>query len=157
VSTLHAHVPGPRLRRGALALLVAAALAACPGCARPVGPSQSPVASSAAAETLAAAFRDHTSGVEVSGSGAVIRVLADDNDGSRHQRFILRLESGQTLLFAHNIDIAPRLDSLKAGDVVEFSGIYEWNDQGGLVHWTHRDPGGQHPAGWLRLNGRTYQ
>ena len=34
-------------------------------------------------------------------SGTVMRVLADDDDGSRHQRFILRLGSGQTVLVAH--------------------------------------------------------
>ena len=145
------------MRRWALALFVAAAIVACPGCARPARPQASTLASAPAADTPAAAFRDHKSGVEVSGSGVVTRVLTDDNDGSRHQRFVLRLASGQTLLFAHNIDIAPRLDALKARDTVEFSGIYEWNDQGGLVHWTHRDPGGQHPAGWLKFKGRTYQ
>jgi hypothetical protein len=46
-------------------------------------------------------------GVRLQGQGTVITVLTDDNDGSRHQRFILKLRSGQTLLIAHNIDIAP--------------------------------------------------
>jgi hypothetical protein len=95
--------------------------------------------------------------VQVTGAGTVTRVLSDDNDGGRHQRFILTLASGRTLLVAHNIDIAPRLPSLKVGDKVEFSGIYEWNPQGGVVHWTHRDPSGKHQAGWLRYAGRTYQ
>ncbi len=53
---------------------------------------------------------------QVTGGGVVDKILADDNDGGRHQRFILRLGSGQTLLVAHNIDIAPRLPSLAAGD-----------------------------------------
>lgn len=85
------------------------------------------------------------------------RVLPDDNDGSRHQRFIVRLDSGQTILIAHNIDIAPRIASLNAGDAVDFNGEYEWNPKGGVVHWTHRDPAGRHPAGWLRHNGMTFQ
>lgn len=108
-------------------------------------------------DPIASAFRDQRSGVPVTGSGVVIRILSDDNDGDRHQRFILRLPSGQTLLMAHNIDLAPRLDALRSGDAVEFSGIYEWNEKGGVVHWTHRDPAGRHPAGWLRHGGRLFQ
>jgi hypothetical protein len=92
----------------------------------------------------------------VDGSGTVARVLADDDDGSRHQRFILRLDDGLTVLVAHNIDIAPRLDGLRAGDTVGFRGEYVWSEQGGTVHWTHHDPAGRHADGWLRWQGRTY-
>ena len=113
--------------------------------------------SSARNEIVASAFRDQRSGLQVSGTGVVDRVLSDDNDGSRHQRFILRLSSGQTLLVAHNIDVAPRIAALEEGDTVAFNGVYEWNAKGGVVHWTHRDPSGQHEAGWLKHNGETYQ
>jgi len=106
---------------------------------------------------IANAFASKQSGITVSDSGVVTRILPDDADGGRHQRFILRLASGQTLLIAHNIDIAPRVEGLATGDMVEFSGQYEWNDQGGVVHWTHHDPSGQHPAGWLRHAGVTYR
>jgi hypothetical protein len=106
---------------------------------------------------LAKAYAARRSNVQVEGRGQVVRVLSDDVDGDRHQRFILRLPSGQTLLIAHNIDLAPRLASLDAGDSVEFFGEYEWNEQGGVIHWTHRDPQGRHVAGWLRHDGRTYQ
>jgi hypothetical protein len=97
------------------------------------------------------------SGDQVSGEGRVTRILGDDSMGDRHQRFILELDSGQSLLIAHNIDIAPRVDSLQVGDTVSFYGEYEWNDKGGVIHWTHRDPQGQHDAGWIRYRGRTYQ
>jgi len=113
--------------------------------------------SAVAEDALARAFRDQASGVQVTGEGVVIKILGDDNDGSRHQRFVLRLESGQTLLVAHNIDLAPRIATLSTGDTVAFNGEYEWNEKGGLIHWTHNDPGGQHQAGWLKLNGETYQ
>lgn len=106
---------------------------------------------------IAGAFSLQRSGVQVTGEGVVTRVLSDDNDGSRHQRFILRLSSGQTLLVAHNIDLAPRVTSLEPGDSVAFSGVYEWNSEGGVIHWTHHDPNGQHQIGWLRHNGVTYQ
>lgn len=113
--------------------------------------------SAASDDVFAAAFRNQTSGLAVKGQGVVTRVLSDDNSGSRHQRFILRLPSGQTLLMAHNIDVAPRLVGLAVGDTVSFSGVYEWNAEGGVVHWTHRDPGGTHAAGWLKHNGQTSQ
>ena len=103
------------------------------------------------------AFERGISGQQVSGSGEVIRILPDDNDGSRHQRFILRTASGQTLLIAHNIDLAPRIGDLRRGDRVDFYGVYEWNDRGGVIHWTHHDPDGTHIPGWLKHEGRTYQ
>ena len=106
---------------------------------------------------IRSAFEERRSGVRVSGEGTVIRLLSDDNDGSRHQRFILRLSSGQTLLVAHNIDIALRVDSLREGDTVAFHGVYEWNPEGGVIHWTHHDPDGRHKAGWLKHAGRTYR
>jgi len=102
------------------------------------------------------AFKNRTSNVQVEGEGVVTRILADDLSGSRHQRFIVRLESGQTVLIAHNIDIAPRV-GLQQGDSVRFYGEYVWNEKGGMVHWTHHDPAGRHVAGWLKHNGRTYQ
>lgn len=100
---------------------------------------------------------EQKSGTQVEGSGTVISVLSDDNNGSRHQRFILKLDSGATLLIAHNIDVAPRIDSLRKGDTVDFYGVFEANAKGGLIHWTHRDTRGDHIAGWLKHEGRTYQ
>lgn len=80
----------------------------------------------------------------------IIKLLSDDTVGDRHQRFIVELESGQTLLVAHNIDIAPRVEGLAVGDDVAIYGVYEWNDEGGVIHWTHVDPDGNHPEGWIR-------
>lgn len=113
-------------------------------------------------EPVAPASSDARLGAEanetqVHGSGIVMRILPDDRAGSRHQRFILRLPSGRTVLIAHNIDLAPRVDGLEEGDVVEYDGQYVWNAKGGVVHWTHHDPSGRHAAGWLKHEGRTFQ
>ena len=123
-----------------------------------VSPNQSLVSSTSAAdETNLSTYQAPQSGAQMGGEGVVVRVLADDNDGSRHQRFILRLASGQTLLIAHNIDIANRIEALSSGDRVEFYGQYESNPEGGVIHWTHHDPDGNHVAGWLKHNGIVYQ
>jgi hypothetical protein len=106
---------------------------------------------------LQEAYNNQESGLQVEGKGVVIKTLSDDLDGSRHQRFILRLDSGQTLLITHNIDLAPRINELMPGDNIEFYGEYEWNSKGGVIHWTHHDPSNKHVGGWLKYCDRTYQ
>ena len=106
---------------------------------------------------LIAAFEGRQSDVQLRGSGVVARVLRDDNEGSRHQRFIVRISPQQSILVAHNIDLADRVSAIKTGDRVEFFGEYEWNEKGGVIHWTHHDPQGRHVGGWIKHNGQTYQ
>ena len=106
---------------------------------------------------IAEAFRSGRSDVQVGAEGRVVRILPDDNEGSRHQRFLLELESGHSLLIAHNIDLAPRVENLREGELLEFYGEYEWNEKGGVIHWAHHDPNNQHAGGWLKYHGRVYQ
>jgi hypothetical protein len=88
-------------------------------------------------------------------AGQVIRILSDDNIGSRHQRFIVRLRSGQTILIVHNIDLAKRVP-VRVFDKVTFKGEYEFNPKGGLVHWTHQCPRNEHEPGWIEHEGVVY-
>ncbi len=104
------------------------------------------------------AYRNRQSDVIVENvSGTVEAILPDDVEGSRHQRFIIRLASGNTVLIVHNIDLAARINSLREGDRVSVKGEYEWNERGGLIHWTHRDPRNVHAHGWIDHNGLRYQ
>lgn len=106
---------------------------------------------------ILAAYKSQQSDVQVRGSAVVSRLLPDDNEGSRHQKFIIKLSNGLSVLVAHNIVLAPKITRLKTGDSVEYYGEYEWNERGGVLHWTHDDPGGRHKDGWLKHQGRTYQ
>ena len=108
-------------------------------------------------ERIAHAFQQQENNVQVQAVGRVQAILSDDNKGSRHQRFIVQLSNAQTVLIAHNIDLAPRIPHLKKGDQVEFFGEYEYNPQGGVIHWTHHDPQDRHIGGWLKHNGQRYQ
>ena len=108
-------------------------------------------------DALGRAFDHRAQGLPVEGVGTVIRILADDAEDGRHQRFVVGLASGQTLLVAHNIDVAPRVEDLHVGDTVEFHGVYEWSEEGGTVHWTHHDPDGSHAPGWVIHEGETRQ
>lgn len=96
------------------------------------------------------------SGRMVSVQAEVVKIFPDDNKGSRHQRFLIALEDRSTILVAHNIDLAPRVP-LKTNASIEIHGQYEWNEKGGVLHWTHHDPRNQHEAGWIKFESKLYQ
>ena len=81
-----------------------------------------PLGKESADSTLLEAYNKRQSDVQVQGKGVVTKILRDDLQGSRHQRFILELAGGQTVLIAHNIDLAPRLPGIGVGDRVAAGG-----------------------------------
>ena len=101
-------------------------------------------------------FEAQRSGVMVATVGNVTRLLKDDNKGSKHQRFLIEIPSGLSLLVAHNIDLAPRVP-LAVNDQVLIYGQYEWNHKGGVLHWTHHDPKKIHAGGWIEHQGKRYE
>jgi hypothetical protein len=111
---------------------------------------------SAHAVDIETGHQQRRSGITVEDSGRVERLLQDDRDGSHHQRFLIRLASGRTVLIAHNIDLAPRVP-ISPDDSVTVHGEYEYNEMGGVIHWTHHDPEGKRPGGWIRFNNREYR
>ena len=86
----------------------------------------------------------------------VIKLLKDDLSGSRHQKFLIRADTNLTLLVSHNIDLAPRVP-VKQNDYISLQGRYEWNNRGGVIHWTHHDPKGKKAGGWISVNGKKYK
>lgn len=126
----------------------------------PSNASTSPTVSLAESQSdLATLIRSEQSGTMTEFSARVVKLLEDDNDGSRHQRFLLAVDNSRSpsnsVLVAHNIDLAPRVP-LEEGDIIRIYGQYEWNDRGGVIHWTHHDPGGRHAEGWIELDGTRY-
>lgn len=95
---------------------------------------------------------------QVLGCGNIIKVLKDDNEGSRHQKLLVQLDDYPTItvLIAHNIDIAPRINNMQVNSPIRFYGEYIYNDKGGVIHWTHKDLAGRHQDGWLEYQGQKY-
>lgn len=148
------HLPRSARTLTTLGVILAALVYALVNGAPPLWSDTAPAADDSSVVLL---YQEQRSGEMVEGTGTVERVLPDDHDGSKHQRFIIALDSGHTLLVSHNIDLASRLDDLQVGDQVDFRGQYEWNDRGGVLHWTHHDPNGRRPGGWLEHHGATYR
>ncbi|MCD4781781.1 MAG: DUF3465 domain-containing protein [Candidatus Omnitrophica bacterium] len=103
------------------------------------------------------AFEEKKSDLMVISIGTVVDILPDDTRGVRHQRFVVRLKNRMTLLISHNIDLSDPIKQLKKNDTVMFKGEYEWNAEGGVIHWTHKDPQGEREGGWIEHKGKKYE
>ncbi len=152
--------PGPESKGRRLSILFAVVIVALFGLetfSDDSGGTEAGVPQEAAGDAIVQQlFDDGESDVVVTVSGLVDRALPDDTEGSRHQRFIVRLRSGHTLLVAHNIDLADRVP-LSVGGEVRIRGEYEWNAEGGVLHWTHHDPQGRREGGWIEWEGTRYR
>lgn len=140
-----------RAATGALALVALTVLFA-PACRHDDRPRQPKPDLTPYADAL----RDHLGGVEIEVTGTVKEVLPDDTKPPRHERFIVVLPDGHTLLVAHDTDLAPRIP-LVGGETLLLHGQYEWNGRGGVLHWTHQDPSHVHAEGFVELAGRKYR
>jgi hypothetical protein len=106
--------------------------------------------------TVQQAYATQRSGQWVEITGRVQRILPDDNEGARHQRFTVELADAHSVLVAHNIDLAGPVP-VRQGQTLALRGRYEWNDRGGVIHWTHHDPDGRIQGGWIMLDNVRYQ
>jgi hypothetical protein len=85
----------------------------------------------------------------------VTQVLPDDLIGSKHQKWIVQLEDGSSLLCVYNSDMGDRIP-VQVGQTMSLGGQYIWDRGGGLIHWLHADPQHRRPDGYVLLNGTTY-
>ncbi len=98
----------------------------------------------------------HMRKVEVELIAQVIRLLPTDENGLRHQKFLIRLTNGTTVLVANDLSMGQQVP-LNPGDIVEIKGEFIWTRRGGVLHWTHHTDEASHPGGWIRLGNQTYQ
>ncbi len=124
--------------------------------AKPAASKSEPSGPLSGEDAILDAFKKGRSDLIVEVHAVVKKILPDDDVGDRHQKFIVKLSGGHTLLVAHNIELAPRAP-VADGDRVEIKGEYEWSEQGGVLHWTHHDPDKRHQDGFIRHNGKTYK
>lgn len=114
------------------------------------------VAADADESAIRALIDNEISGEMVELRAEIVKLLPDDNEGARHQRLLVKLATGGTVLVSHNIDLAERVPA-EEGDWLTVFGQYEWNDKGGVLHWTHHDPQNRREGGWIEHNAVRYE
>jgi hypothetical protein len=73
-----------------------------------------------------------------------------------HEAFDVRADDGHRLEVVDNVSLAPRVP-VDPGDRVTIQGVLVPDaHRGPLVHWTHHDPAGHHPDGFIVLRGQVY-
>lgn len=84
----------------------------------------------------------------------VVRVLGERAGRSgEHEGFIVRA-ADRTFKVEDNVDITGPI-ALRRGDTVSLLGQLECDDY--VIHWTHHDPRGRHPSGYVKVNGKLYE
>jgi hypothetical protein len=75
---------------------------------------------------------------------------------AEHEEFSAQTASGPIDVI-DNVDLAPRVP-VQPGDRIEVRGemVRDPGKPVPIVHWTHRDPAGRHPDGFIRYQGREY-
>ena len=75
---------------------------------------------------------------------------------AEHEQFDLVTDEGARVRVIDNVALAPPVP-VKPGDRVTVQGD-EVRDphKPPIVHWTHHDPAGRHPGGYIELGGRVY-
>ncbi len=99
------------------------------------------------------AFRRHQSGNWLSLTASVDRLLPDSTSLHTEQRFIVRCGNGQTVLIDNDVGVGQRVPVV-VGVAITLRGQFIWNDEGGLVHYTHH--GGPNNGGWILFRNHLY-
>lgn len=106
-------------------------------------------------KTVQDAYRYHQTDVMAEVTGTVARILVDDRDDTRNQKFIMRLANGQSLLVLHDQVSSDRVP-VKIDDTVLVRGEYQWTETGGTLRFTQRDYSPRRMHGWIDHQGQRY-
>lgn len=84
----------------------------------------------------------------------IVRVLGErDSRSGLHEGFVIRVHD-RTFRVEDNVNITGPIP-MQRGQAVSLLGQLECDDL--VIHWTHRDPRGRHPSGYVKVNGRLYE
>lgn len=101
------------------------------------------------------AHRYRQTGFMAEVDGTVARILMDDKEDRRNQKFTMRLGNGQMVLVIHDQETAGRVP-LSVGDSVLVRGEYVWTETGGTLRHTRRDYSARRLHGWIDHRGERY-
>ena len=95
-----------------------------------------------------------SSHVEVRDRGTIVAVLGvRESRSGAHEGFLIAIGS-HVYRVEDNADITGTIPLRRAAHV-ELQGQYECDDN--VIHWTHHDPSGRHPSGYIEIDGTYYQ
>jgi hypothetical protein len=77
------------------------------------------------------------------------------NTHAMHEKFGIRTDDGRSIEVIDNVKLAPKVP-VQPGDRVRVVGEFIDDPKGPIVHWTHHDPRGTHPDGFIELDGVRY-
>ncbi len=109
-------------------------------------------------DTLCHAYLNRASHVEVVAGGTVLRLLGTRGESaSPHEGFLLRVTTPCDAILRVETNVAfTGTIPVQRGQRVVVKGEYETDATGGVIHWTHRDPRGHHPDGFIDVGGHRY-
>jgi hypothetical protein len=73
-----------------------------------------------------------------------------------HEQFDVRRDDGLIFRVIDNVDLAPRVPVIPGDRVTVRGELVAAGTKRPIVHWTHHDPRGIHPCGWVEHGGRQY-
>lgn len=90
------------------------------------------------------------------GNLVVTKLLPDDRNGLKHQKWEARLSNGEVIQVVYNSDMGDRVP-VKIGDKFGVGGQFVWGRQRmGVMHWLHEDKREKRPDGYVFFNGTVY-
>jgi hypothetical protein len=107
-------------------------------------------------ELIVSAWQQEKSNFHVQFEARVILKLPDEDNYGNAQKFLVVLENGHRLLISHDLEISTRVP-IVVNSLIRVKGEYDWNETGGMVHWTHRDINNERDGGWIELNNHRYR
>jgi len=91
-------------------------------------------------------------------NATVTRVLGErESRSGLHEGFLIvpsPAQSARQIKVEDNVGITGPIP-LRRGDIVSLLGQLECDDY--VIHWTHHDPRGRHPSGYVKVNGTLYE